>query len=192
MAGLHPSENRGYREAYAFGRAVAGHWPSLAENLPADAAEPFQKGAEAARQLLDELEPLTAAYGLHGTPAAQGVGKSIGTTRASVRDRFLETDRVARFAVSEMGYLTTLPGFLAAVAEERGDERRREFCDRWEKKLKRIENAARRAAIGLGATPARAVEPFDTSPSGRAAHKVGFALGSLGEWIDRQAARRGG
>jgi len=190
MAGLHPSENRGYREAYAFARAVETHWPTLADNLPGQAGEPFRKGADAARALLTELDELTPAYGLHGGPAALGLGAQIGKSRIAVRDRFLEKDRAARFAVTEMGYLTTLLGYLAAVAEHQGDERRREFCSRWEGRLRRHENAARKAAMAMGTDPDSAVEPFDTSPAGRAAQKAGYAMGALGEWVDRQAAKR--
>ncbi len=189
---LHPSENRGYREAYAFGRAVADHWPNVAEHLPAEAAKAYRAGAEAAEQMVEELGPLTEPYGLYGKPAAQGLGRGIGRTRGSVRDRFLETDRVARFALSEMSYLTTLLAFLQQVADSRGDEPMSEFCGRWERKLKRAENSARKAAAGLGADPDRAVQPFDTSPTGRAAHSVGYAIGAVGEWVDRQAGKRSG
>ena len=186
---LHPSENRGYREAYAFGRAVADHWPNVAEHLPAEAAKAYRAGAEAAEQMVEELGPLTEPYGLYGKPAAQGLGKGIGRTRGSVRDRFLETDRAARMALLELQYLTTLLGYLAAVAQSRGDERLEDFGKRQERRFKRLEGEARKAAVELGARPDEAIRPYDPSALGRAAHSLGYAAGAVGEWIDRRAAR---
>jgi len=187
---FHPAENRGYRELYAFCRQLAEHWSALVEQLPPAARSPFERGARLGRQTLEELEPLTANYGLHGGPAAQGVGKSVAGARSAVRDRFLETDRAARWALTELQYTTTLLGFLRAVAESRDDDRLVEFCGKAERRFRRLEGEARKAVVELGADPDLAVEPLDPSPVGRAAQSVTYAVGSVGEWFDRMAARR--
>ena len=80
--------------------------------------------------------------------------------------------------------------FLGAVAASRADQGLREFCGGWERRLGRVEGPVRRAAVASGADPDRAVEPIDTSPSGKAAHRVSYTIGSLGEWVDAKAARR--
>ena len=191
---LHPAENRGYRELYAFARQLAEHWEALAERSEGrPEAASLAGGAVAARELIEELEPMTGSRGLHGRPAAQGVGSSLAKQRTGVRDRFLERNQAVRFAVEEMQHLVTLLSYLGSVAAGRGDEELGGFCARWVRKLKRLENAARKAAAALGEDPDAAIEPLDPSPAGRAAHGVGYAMGSVGEWFDRRAAeRRGG
>ncbi|MDQ3644387.1 MAG: hypothetical protein M3356_02625, partial [Actinomycetota bacterium] len=59
---LHPAENRGYRELYAFARQMTEHWTALARRLDTGSvtAETLEKGAAAARDLIRELEPVTA------------------------------------------------------------------------------------------------------------------------------------
>ncbi len=89
---LHPAEIRGLRELYAFSRQLVAHWSDLAERIGDEAAIAALRAqpASAARELLGELEPVTAGYDLHGRPAAQGVGAGIARQRTGVRDRFLE------------------------------------------------------------------------------------------------------
>ena len=186
---LHPAENRGYRELYAFARQMADHWEALAPAFP-DA--PLERGAGAAGELIEELEPLTAARGLHGHPAAQGVGKTLARQRGVVRDRFLERGQALRFAVEEVQHLVTLLAYLGSVAGTRSDEELGDFCARWVRRLKRLGSEARKAAASLGEDPDDAIEPLDTSRLGRAAHSIGYAFGTVGEWVDRQAAQRRG
>ena len=187
---LHPAENRAYRELYAFCRQLVNHWPAVAERLgPAERA-PFERGAERARELLRELGPVTSRYGLHGGPAAQGVGVSVARNRAAVRDRFLERNQAVRLAVQELQHLTTLLAYLAAVARTRDDAELAEFCIAWERRLRRIESDVRKVAVEGGADPDAAIEPLDSSPVGRAAHAAGYAMGAFGEWFDRRAAER--
>ena len=191
---LHPAENRGYRELYAFARQMAEHWSSLAGQLGAGsgAAEPLGKGAIAARELIHELEPVTARYGLYGKPAAQGVGINLARGRAGVRDRFMERNQALRFAVKDVEHVTMLLAYLASVAESRSDTELAEFCGHWERKLRRHVGAARKAAVDQGSDPDAAVEPLDGSLVGKAAHSVGYVAGTVGEWVDRRAdsARR--
>ena len=187
---LHPAENRGYRELYAFARQMAEHWTSLSGQLGAGsgAAEPLEKGAAAARELIGELEPVTARYGLYGKPAAQGVGINLARGRAAVRDRLMERNQALRFAVKDVEHLTMLLAYLASVAEARSDTELAEFCARWERKLRRHVGTIRKAAVAQGADPDGAVEPLDGSVVGKAAHSVGYVAGTMGEWVDGRAA----
>jgi hypothetical protein len=186
---LHPAENRGYRELYAYARQLADHWGSLAERFPA--AEVLPRGAALARELIAELAPATASHGLHGKPAAQGAGRSIARG-SGARDRFLERNQALRFAVEDVQHLTTLLGYLAAVSASAGNEDLAELAGRWERKVKRLEPEARKAVVALADDLDGAVERFDPSAVGKAAHGLGYALGTAGEWFDRRAASRRG
>lgn len=186
---LHPAENRGYRELYAFSRGLIAHWTALSDALGPPACKPLDAGVHAARGLLSELEPVTAAHGLHGRPAAQGAGAQVGRQRI-VRNRFLERGQALRFAPQDIVHLCVLLAYLAQVAESRGDSELAEFCVRWERKLRRHESAVRKAATLIGADPDGAVEPLHGSVVGRAAHGLGLAAGTAGEWFDRRAAGR--
>jgi hypothetical protein len=190
-ASLHPSENRGYRELYATSRGLARHWVRLSERLgDPTATRALDDGAAAARRLLGELAEVGADQGLYGRPAAIGLGARFADLQSLAVDRFLERNQALRLAVAEVQHLRTLLAYLAAVGESRGAERRTRFCRGWESELESVERGARDAAVALGADPDAAVEPIDRSPVGRAAHKVAYATGAIGEWVDRQAARR--
>jgi hypothetical protein len=190
--GLHAAESRGYRELFVASRQAADHWSALAERLDGSpAAGVLARGSAAARELIRELEPLAAGHDLYGKPAAQGLGRSLGRPKAAVRDRFLERNQAVRFAVGDLGHLVTLLAYLASVSAASGHEDLAAFAGRWERKLRRLENEVRRAAAEIGSEPDGAVEPLDGSPVGRAAHGLGNAVGTAGEWIDRRAAHRG-
>ena len=190
---LHPAENRGLRELYLFARQVVHHWSDLAGRLDdSPLASALSRGAESARDLIHELVPATAEYGLHGKPAAQGAGINLARQRSAVRDRFLEVNQAARFAVEDMQHVVTLLGYLEALTRSRGHEDLAELTGRWERKLRRLENDVRRSVMGLGTDADAAIEPLDSSPLGRAAHGAGFALGTVGEWFDRKTAERRG
>jgi hypothetical protein len=191
MTELHPAENRGYRELYAFARNIADHWPKLAERMAGSAAErPLHDGAAAASDLLRELEARTPDYGLYGKPAAQGVGANLARTRRDVRDRFLERNQALRFAVSDVQHVVTLLGYLEQLARTRGDDALRGFCSDQRARLMPVERTARAAAIELGSAPDAAIEPLDRSAAGRVAHGAAYAMGSVGEWLDRRAGNK--
>ena len=191
MSDLHPAENRGYRELYAFARQVAAHWPKLAERMAGTSAErPLRDGADAAAALLTELEKTTPEYGLHGKPAAQNVGSSVARARRDVRDRFLERNQALRLSVSDLQHLVTLLGYLEQVARSRGDDTLRGFCSDQRARLMPIERTVRAAAIELGSSPDEAIEPLDSSAAGRMAHGAAYAFGSVGEWFDRRAGSK--
>jgi len=191
MPTLHPTEHRGYRELFAFSRSLSAHWEQLAERLPQTRAGPFREGASAARELIGELETHAGAYDLHGKPAAQGLGNSIGMARAGLRNRFLEVNQAARFALGEIAHVVSLLAYLRRVAETRDDVRARDFSSGWLDRLEEVERQARGAAAELGADPDLAIEPYDPSPLGKAGQSVGAALGAAGEWVDQQVAKRG-
>jgi len=188
---LHPAENRGLRELYLSARQLADHWTALAPRRPGSPIEALlTRGSQAARDLLKELEPATAAHGLHGRPAAQGSGRAIARQRGVVRDRFLELNQAARFAIEDIQHVVTLLGYLEAVCNASGNGELAELTSRWERKLRRLENEVRRAVIQLGADPDAAIEPLDSSALGRVAHGAGNLAGTLGEWVDGKAAER--
>ena len=189
--GLHPAQNRALRELYAFARQLAAHWARLGPRLGAGrASKALEAGAEAARTLLRELADLTPAYGLLGFPAAQGVGARIAGVRNVVGDRALERNQALRMALHDVQHLTALLAYLAAVGDSRGDERMRDFCTRWERRVKRHESAVRRAAVSAGQDPDGAIEPLDRTAAGRAGRGLANAMGTFGEWFDRRAAQR--
>jgi hypothetical protein len=183
---LHPTQNRGLRELYAAVRHIEAHWSRLAARLK-DVGE-LADGVLSAQALLAELSDLTPEYDLYGYPAAQNVGVSLATARGQVTDRFLERNQALRMAVLDVQHATTLLGYLGRVAEERGQHQLTGFCRRWESDLGAVESEVRAAAIEAGANPDHAIEPLDDSALGRAAHRVNYAIGSVGEWFDRRSA----
>lgn len=188
---LHPAENRGYRELYAFTQQLVDRWSRLARRLDDhDAVTALERGAESGRRLLGEMAERTATYGLHGWPAARGVGARLASGRSDVADRFLERNQALRLAVPDVHRLRVLLEYLANVADTRGDEALAAFARSWERRLGRIEGPVRRAAVATGREPDRAIEPLEPSAVGRAAHGVAQALGTAGEWVDAKAARR--
>lgn len=192
MSTLHPTEHRGYRELFAFSRSLSTHWEQLAKRLPQTRARPFREGASAARELIGQLETHAGSYDLHGKPAAQGLGNAIGMARAGLRNRFLEVNQATRFALGEIAHVVSLLAYLRRVAESRDDARARDFCSGWLERLEEVERQARGAAAELGADPDLAIEPYDPSLLGKAGQSVGSAIGTVGEWVDRQAAQRRG
>ncbi len=188
---VHPAESRGYRELYLTGRQAAKRLDRLAAAFDrTPARNPLDKAVESLSRLLDELGPLTARHELHGGVMAQTGGANIGALRGAVLDRFLERNQALRLAVDDVEHVTTLLGYLAAVSGTRGDATLAEFCASWERRMRRRVSAIRKAAVELGSDPDAAIEPLDPSPAGRAAHRFAWAVGTVGEWTDRQLARR--
>jgi len=75
---LHPAENRGYRELYAFSRTMVDHWGWLAGRLGpgSPTAAALERGAAAAHDLISELEPVTAMGCTAGPPRSPPGGAS--------------------------------------------------------------------------------------------------------------------
>lgn len=186
---LHPAENRGYRELYAACRQLLERWKRLGAAVEDTAVAKVLTGATVyVRELLDELEPRTALYDLHGKPSAQGVGARLGDARSLVIDKSLDTGPAVRLAVLDIEHIVTLLLQLSEMAKVRGDKDLGEFCGSWAKRLRPQVRSVRAAAVELGKDPDRAVKRLDDSPLGQAVHRAGWALGTVGEWFDRRAA----
>lgn len=189
---LHPAENRGYRELYLFGRQTIKRLERMAgQSVGDEAGDALARSAAAVRNMLTELEPLTA-HDLYGKPAAQGGGARIGAARGVLADRFLERNMALRSAVLDLQHVSVLLAYLAEVSENRDDTELPGFCRSWERRLRRHVGEVRKAALALGADPDAAIEPLDPSPVGRAAHRMLWAVGTAGEWTDRQLSHRKG
>ena len=192
--GLYRAEHRALRELYASARQLCGHWEKLADRIGGQPTTVLRHGSDVCYELLDELAGRTEEHGLHGFPAAQGVGGRLAGVRNNATDLLLERNQAMRAAVLDAQHLTTLLGYLRTLAATRGDEALAAFHGRWEDRMRESEEEARRAAIQLGCDPSGAVIPADTGPLGRAGHHVATAVGSAGEAIDRsplgRAARR--
>jgi hypothetical protein len=187
---LHPAEHRAYRELYVASRQLINRWGRLASALEGTPEAPVLEEASAqVKRLLDALGPRTADYGLHGGPAANGLGARIADLRGAITDRTVDTGMVMRFAVLDIEHVRTLLRHLAELARARGDMGLAGFCDEWAANVKPEVKAVRKAATRLGASPDRAAAPIDDSLLGRTAHSVGWVVGAFGEALDRATAR---
>jgi hypothetical protein len=187
--GLFPAEHRALRELYAMTGQLAAHWSGLAPRLGGEAAEVLERGAAAARGLLRELVDRTTAHGLHGVPAAQGLGSGGGRLK-SATDLMLERNQALRRAVLDVQYVTTLLAYLATLADQRDGADLAAWERGWETRLRELEDLCRAAAVNEGADPDRAIVPAETGKVGRAGHAVASGLGTLGEAFDGSAIGR--
>jgi hypothetical protein len=189
---LHPAEHRAVRELHATTRALASHWTSLAGRLGDPAAQPLRDGASTSRALLEALSyrsDLPAGY-----PAAQGVGGGLAAFRGGARDVVLERNQALRLALLDARHLTVLLGYLAGLADARGDSELASFHRGWQEQMGWVEEAVSAAVLAVAADPEAAVRPADPGPLGRAGHGVANAFGTFGEAFDAspvgRAARR--
>lgn len=167
------------------------HWQRLRDQLEGtDAAGGLRAGVEAVREMLKELEPLTASRGLYGGGAVQGSGARLGRARSVVADRFLERNQALRFAVHDVAHVCTLLAYLAVVSEARDDSELPRFCRDWQSKLESHEDSVRSAAVSMGRDADAAIRPVDDSPLGHAAHGMTNSIGTFGEWLDRRTGAR--
>jgi hypothetical protein len=179
---LHPAEHRAVRELHATARALASHWTSLAGRLGEPAAGPLSSGVSVARELLTALAAhpsLPAGY-----PAAQGVGGWLAALRGGARDVVLERNQALRLAVGDVGQVVTLLGYLAALADARGDSELAAFHRSWQERMGTVEEAVSDAVLVLAGDPDSAVLPADSGAVGRAGHGLANAMGTFGEAFD--------
>jgi len=181
---LYPAEHRALRELFATGRQLATHWSRLADRLGGPPAGPLRDGAATARGLVRELGEQTAKHGLHGIPAAQGVGAQLASLRNAAGDLPLERNQALRLAVLDAEHVVTLLVYLAALADGRDDTALAAFLREWEQRIAAARDAVRDAAVALANHPEAAVLPAEPSLLGRAAHGAANAIGTLGEAID--------
>ena len=183
---LHPAEHRAYRELYASARQLVSRWERLISALrDTPYAEVLERGRDRVARLLKELGPRTAAYGVRGGPSAESLGAWVAGVRGAITDRSVDTGMVVRLAVLDIEHVATLLGQLTELARARGDTELTAFCREWQGTLMPDVKATRTTAIAVGASPDRASAPLDKSVIGRAAHRVGWAVGAVGETFDR-------
>jgi hypothetical protein len=194
LSELYPAEHRALRELHATGRQLASHWGRLAERLGGPPSGPLRDGAATARGLVGELAKETAKHGLHGFPAAQGVGSRLASARNLAGDLVLERNQALRLAVLDAEHVTTLLLYLAALADGRDDTALAAFHRGWAERIGAARDAVRDAAVALAGHPEAAVLPAEASALGRAGHGAATAVGTLGEAFDGsplgRAARR--
>ena len=188
--GLFPAEHRALRELHAMARQLATHWERLGGRLGGEAGDALRSGAAACRELLVELAARTAAHGLHGFPAAQGVGGRVADLRNVAGDLLLERNQALRTAVLDVTHVTTLLAYLAALAERRDDAMLATWHRRWEVRMGESHDAVMAAVVGLAGDPGAAVEPASPTALGRAGHSLASGLGTVGEAIDGSAVGR--
>ena len=189
---MHPADHRGLRELYVVTRHQRDHWRALAERLQdsaGDAAQLLRKGSEVARTLLAELQSVSAARGVHGRPAAQGLGARMAAMHSVLLDSSLEVNQALRIAVLDVVYVVTLLDYLAGLAREPADEELARFLGGWAERMRAQERLLRAAAIAVGEDPRVAVAAATPGAVGRAAHGLAAAVGTAGEWVDARAAR---
>ncbi len=157
---------------------MADHWSALGARLDRDPG--LAAGAQAARELLDELRRLEAARELEVGRAALGAGR-LARARPLLPDVVLERNQALRFAVLDAEHLLVLVAYVRGLCVAEGDPELAAATERWEQALRGPADAVREAAIALGTDADAAVEPL--SPG----HKVNYLLGWLGEAVDRRA-----
>ena len=183
-SGLYPAEHRALRELYAMGSQLASHWTRLGGRLGGAPGDALAGGASAARELLRELAARTASHGLHGFPAAQGVGGRLAGARNVAGDLVLERNQALRAAVLDVAHVTTLLAYLAGLADRRGDAMLAAWHRRWEVRLREAQERVMATVVAMAEDPADAILPASQTAAGRAGHSVANALGTLGEAID--------
>ena len=189
-SGLYPAEHRALRELYAMASQLASHWTRLGGRLGGAPGDALADGASAARELLRELADRTAAHGLHGFPAAQGVGGRLAGARNVAGDLLLERNQALRAAVLDVAHVTTLLAYLSALADRRGDAMLAAWHRRWEVRLREAEEQVMATVVAMAEDPGDAIEPASQTTAGRAGHSIANALGTAGEAFDGSPAGR--
>jgi len=169
---------------------LASHWTRLGGRLGGAPGDALADGASAARELLRELADRTAAHGLHGFPAAQGVGGRLAGARNVAGDLQLERNQALRAAVLDVAHVTTLLAYLSALADRRDDAMLAAWHRRWEVRLREAEEKVMATVVAMAADPGDAIEPASQTTAGRAGHSIANALGTAGEAFDGSPAGR--
>ena len=188
---FHPTEHRGYRELYVSLRQLAEHWQRLGGRLAGEGvASELLAGAAAARAMLEALSAFTEPRGLYGTPLAVGLGATIAAARNVVGDCLLEQNQAVRLALLDVHHARELLEYLARAAQGRGDADAVAFCTSARKRLGKAKDGVHGAYVEMAADPDRAIKPADRSRVGWVANRLGAAIGTLGELVDRRASTR--
>lgn len=189
---MHPAEHRGLRELYVTARQLREHWRTLAGRLQSSAPEQahlLMEGSDVARALIGELTDVTAVRGLHGRPAAQGFGVRLASLHSLLLDTSLEVNQALRFAALDVVHVVILLDYLAALADLDGDAELEAFLSGWAPRMRAQEEAVRAAAIAVAKQPDTAIQAAAPSLAGRIMHGAANVAGTVGEWVDRRAAK---
>ena len=192
LLAMHPVEHRGLRELYAMTRRLREHWRALAARIETAApqqAQLLREGSDVARALIGELTEVTAERGLHGRPLAQGLGARLAGLHGGLLDNALEINQALRFAALDVVHVVTLLEFLARASAQDTDPELEAFLTGWASRMRAQEAAIREMAVALGEEPDLALERAEPGVAGRIGHGAASAIGTLGEWVDRRAAR---
>ena len=190
---MHPAEHRGLRELYVAARQLRDHWRALAERLEANAPEQsalLRDGSDVARALIGELTAVTAARGLYGRPAAQGLGARLASVHSALLDTSLEVNQALRFAALDVVHVVTLLDYLAALARVEGDGELEAFLAGWAPRMRAQEEAVRAAATAVAELPDTAILAAAPGIAGRIMHGAFNVVGTVGEWVDGRAGQR--
>jgi hypothetical protein len=188
--GLLTAEHRALRELHGSARQVESHWGKLAKRLGGESATFLDEGAAAAGELLRELRVRVGdEHDLHGQPAAQAVGARLAGARG-ISDLVLERNQAFRFALLDLQHVTTLLGYTAALARNRGDVSLAAWHTGWTTRLGALEQRGRATVAAMGADPEDAIAPADEGPVGRAGARLGAVVGTVGEAIDASPVGR--
>jgi hypothetical protein len=182
--GLYRAEHRALRELHATSRQLGVHWRRLVDRLDGEVATPLNEGSLAARDLTRELGEQTGRHGLHGFPAAQGVGERVAGLRNTLGDLLLERNQALRIAVLDAEHVVILLEYLEAMAAKREDEELAGFHRRWQQQLSGVVDVLRTHVVKLADDPEGAIQPAEDSALGRAGHGVANAMGTVGEAFD--------
>ena len=186
---LLPAEHRALRELHATARQFATHWSRLGARLGGDDGALLEEAAGAGDALLAELAERTAGHDLHAFPAAIGTGGALAGLRGA-GDFLLERNQALRAALLDLHHVVTLLGYVAGLADARGDGGLAGWERGWRDRLAGYEQRARTAVEALGREPEAATAPADPGPLGRAGQRMSYALGALGEVIDQSPLGR--
>ena len=190
---MHPAQHRGLRELYVMARRQREHWRTLAGRLEAGAPEQaalLAEGSDVARALIGELSTVTAARGLYGRPAAQGLGTRLASAQGTLVDPALEVNQALRLAVLDVVHVVTLLDYLGALAAADADVELAAFLDGWAERMRAQEDTVRAAAIAIAGVPDVAIAAASPGIGGRIMHGAANAVGTLGEWVDRRTGQR--
>jgi hypothetical protein len=188
---VHPAENRVLRELWALSGSLQRHWASLGARLAdaePEAAAILRDGAAATAGMRAALRDALTARDFYAETLAETAGRLV-SPRMGVPDVVLERNQALRFAVLDVQHVVTTLGYAARLAGTRGDEDLRALLARAERDLAPFERRLRAAAAELGTRPDDAIAPASPTAAGRAGQRVGWAIGAVGEAVDRRIGK---
>ena len=143
--GCSPAEHRALRELHATTRQLAEPLGQARRGGRDERRSSTRAPRRRARCSPSSSERVGDAHDLHGQPAAQAVGARLAGARG-ISDLLLERNQAFRTALLDLQHVTTLLGYLGALARTRGDAELAAWHDGWEQRLSALEERGRAAA----------------------------------------------